>query len=167
MWINKGSRGLCRIVFLLCSVLIVMGCASCVGRGDWEYDLPNGYTIWHVNARKIILGKYQTTYSVSYVIDNYIRAFQYNDCFVGVQGVVHEATAEESPHSDTPVHYIDAVEEKRPSYTLVYYLVDTETETTYGPYDESEYEAKCEELSITDLGEWIQTKPMPEGAYID
>ena len=68
------------------------------GLSDWQYDLPNGRSVWHVNSRDICLMRYfaeiddngnpvtddsgNTIYDTSggsVEIDGYITAFQYGE----------------------------------------------------------------------------------------
>lgn len=149
---NKGDNVFCYIVIFLLFI-IVMGCAGCAdGRRDWEYNLPNNYQVFMSNSSNITI--INLSDFGQYAVENFVKEFCYNDRFVGAKRIV-------------PKNIAHATKEEQYSGMPVYYIVDTEIAVTYGPYDESEYETKCAELSITDLGEWIQTSPMPEGAYID
>lgn len=130
-----------------------MVCSGCsYGRGDWECDLPNDYQGFMGNSSNNTITNHSGI--GQYTVENFIKAFCYNDRFVGVQRIV-------------PEDITHATREERYSGITVYYIVDTENDIIYGSYDQSEYEAECKELSIADIGEWIQTTRMPEGAYID
>ena len=86
------------------------------------------------------------------IVGNHVSSFSYNDRFVGVQRIV----------PDEPNY---CTELERYSKEPEYYIVDTEKQCTYGPFDEAEYEDQCNNMGITDLCEWIKTHPMPDGAY--
>ena len=119
-----------------------------IHNGDWEYDLPNGYTIWHVNSQEIVLGHYNTSNSISTVIEGIILEFCHNDDFVCVKtnNGNESATSQNDPDS------------------VCYYLINTIDETVYGPYTYQEFEDSLTAFGVNTLTDWIATKPAPDGA---
>lgn len=130
--------------------LFISACASGsnqVYNNDWSYILPNDYEIWHVNARKIVCGKKEGEFALGpHVAGDYITEFCYNNQFVCLKCVV--------PPEDITV----PINLENPDY----YIIDTVTDTTYGPLCEATFLEKIRK--ITDLSDWESTTPHPNGA---
>ena len=84
----------CILLACIISVCIILlfGCDyiqpdNQLGNNDWSYELPNEYTIWHVNSRSIICGKKHTENSITNVVEDDIVKFCYNDRYVCMQYV--------------------------------------------------------------------------------
>lgn len=143
-----------KIVSTILVLICVLLMCSC-GLSDWTYDnLPGGYEIWRVNSNHIELIK-PDEYSGGQRrrIDQYVLEFCSNETYIGAMCRPY-IKVEESKQEDFDLY--DA--------KISYYLVDTSTDTIYGPYTLDEYEKRIEELGIKNLSEWIKTYPKPEGA---
>lgn len=134
------------MIFIWISILLLTACFG-PGLNDWQYELPNDYEIWHVNSHSIVCGKKDTDNSLSKAVDAYIAEFCYNNQFVGLKCI------------DVPENWdgrIDGMEQE-------YYLIDTKIDGIYGPFSEKEYFEEVESNDVSDLSEWIKTKPSPSG----
>lgn len=129
-------------VWALCCALMLAGC----GLSDWSYSLPNEYEIVRVNSVDIVLCSEED----GTVLDGHVKAFCYNDVYVGIQHLTVE---------DRSTFDVDKYDES----AVQYYLVDTASKALYGPYTAAEYTAKAEELQVGTLCQWIGTTPKPSG----
>lgn len=141
------------VVFVLSLLLLFVSSRFLPGdnqihNGDWEYDLPNDYTIWHVNSQEIVLGHYNTTNSISRVIEDTILEFCYNDEFVCVKT---KKSNEQLRSQDNPD-------------LACYYLIDTIDEIVQGPFTYQELKDRLATFGINTLTDWIATNPAPNGA---
>lgn len=143
-------------LFSFCSNLI-----SCNwnARGDWSYNLPNGYKIMRVNSTDIVLvaSDYclidEKGYLTNTMVERYITCFCYNAYYVAVRriDVSNDMSFEDIVNKD--------------SDSALFYLVNTETNELNGPYSTLEdFENACMKFEIVDLCDWIDTYPAPEGA---
>jgi hypothetical protein len=139
------------LVFLL--LLPLSSCIRIGGAGDWTFDLPGGYTVVRVNNLCIKVIKDRAT-----VVGEYIEAFCFGETYVGVKRIPFDF--ESGRHED-----IDHVPTAYPDTEREYYLLDTASGTLYGPYTAEEFTARCEELTVTDLCDWISTDGWPDGAH--
>lgn len=119
-----------------------------IHNGDWAYDLPNDYTIWHINSKEIVLGHYNTANSISTVIEDTILRFCYNDCFVCIQINNRDGATRSQNSSDM----------------ACYYIINTNDGAVHGPFTWSEYEESLVVYEVNNLTDWISTKPAPEGS---
>ena len=137
-------KRICRLVLMLSLVvLIASGCL--LERGDWQYELKDGYTIIRVNAHGIELARYNPDWDGYENILNhyYITDFCMNEAYIGVRGI--------------PTADIWATDEELQSSNRVYYLVDISNGNCYGPDSKLEFYNHCEQLSTGDLGDWQST----------
>ena len=116
----------------------------------WTYDLlPNGYSIQKTSEVDIVLGKYiNGSFSVNkngkrIGVEDYIAEFQYGKRYIALKCL-------------EPV--IEGVKVK-------FYMIDSENEDVYGPYDTEEVYLKVAEKIVDEkLGDWIETITKPKGA---
>ena len=138
--------GLEFLFFLLfCSLLL----CSCVGISDWEYELPNNYSIIRFNTSTIAI-----YCEDSPVLDSYVTSFAYNERFVCARRLVLD---------DNRTYFYDDIVEMDFNQA-VYCIVDTQTHNVYDLLDENEFETLCKELMIENLNAWTNTTPKPKGA---
>ena len=125
--------------FVYCVVVVCL--TSCVGAGDWVYQLPNGYEVWHVNSSEILI-KYVKDENNADGIPSFVKEFSYDDRYVfsrNISDVENNNIAEE-----------------------VYYLLDTQEKTTYGPFDTlNELLQVINEQNIEFPKKWFRTSPDP------
>jgi hypothetical protein len=143
------KRFLCVIV----ACLLLLNLSAC-GLSDWSYELlPGDYEIWRVNSKRIILGR-TSEFGLTKVAETYVYAFCYNDRFIGIHGL--DTGDDDLPASvDIREEYKDHAE---------YFLVDTQTHEVYGPMVLEMYNEMIALLQTGTMGDWIATRPMPEGA---
>ena len=139
------------LVFLL--LLPLSSCIRIGGAGDWTFDLPGEYTVMRFNNLCIKVIKDGAT-----VVGEYIEAFCFGETYVGVKRIPFDF--ESGRHED-----IDHVPTVYPDTEREYYLLDTASGSLYGPYTSEEFTARCEELTVTDLCDWISTDGWPDGAH--
>ena len=122
--------------------------------GDWEYDLIEDYSIWRINALDISLVKISDVGThANPVIGSYITCFTFNNQFIAVRKL------------DVPEGYDQDDIFEMNFDEAKYFIVDTETDEVYGPYESAEdFESGCKEIQTGDLGEWIDTYPAPKGS---
>lgn len=141
-------------IFVLTIVVFLSACSSTfsntqIGNNDWEYDMKNGYEIWHVNARSIVCGKRNTAHSLSNVGGDYVVKFYYNTQHVFLQCV------------DVPEDINEEINFSNP----LFYIIDAKTDEVLGPLSEQEFEeALTNTIDFKESVLWINTKPRPEGA---
>ena len=142
------------IIFVLAIAVFLSACSSDfsntqIGNNDWEYDMQNGYEIWHVNSRSIVCGKRNTANSLSTVGGDYVAKFYYNTQYVFLQCV------------DVPEDINEEINYSNP----LLYIIDTKTDTVTGPLSKQEFEeASTNAIGIKESIVWIDTNPRPEGA---
>jgi hypothetical protein len=138
-------------------------------QGDWIYDLPNGYQMWHfsLSSNELVApdGRYHfvtdtgETGATSHAVGQYITCFCYGERYVAVRHVDNMLDDYEKL-----VYEEEDYEQKRDQ--AAYYLVDTESTDIFGPFaTEEEFLAKCEEVGVSDLCDWISTATKPAGAH--
>ena len=148
-------------LYLFCNCVFLSSCSADLSqlfgnwnpRGDWSYDLVGDYSVWRINSTDILLGKYNELSTLSTVIDTYITCFSYNDRFIAVRQL------------DIPDGYDQKDILQMDFDEAKYFIVDSQTDAVYGVFfTEEQFQAKCDELGVGALGEWIDTYPAPEGA---
>ena len=141
-------RGNVLAKFIGVILLIGVFTSGCAGIADWEYQLTDGYAIHRVNSYSIILcdeNHSETTSSI--VLPCYfVTGFCFNEQYIGVQGI--------------PTAGYIASEAELESEQRWFYLVEVSTDVIFGPYDEDEFIAQCDNLLVGDLGEWCDTQEM-------
>lgn len=115
------------------------------GRGDWKYPLPNEYYVFMTNSYEICFTKSEqrpsgrTVYNI--LLPSYIYAFCYSPRYVGIIQTPSKGTSADSRD-------------------VKYYLVDTQEDTLFGPFQENAYQQKCDELQISFSSDWIYSKDL-------
>lgn len=126
------------VVFV--SLVLVLFLTSCAGVSDWSYKLPNNYEVWRINSKEIVV-KYVGEETAEAEIPSFIKEFSYDDRYVCTRNV-------------ESVYENDIFSEK-------YYILDTDEQKLYGPYDtQEEFKYAIEELEIS-LAKWYRTSPDP------
>lgn len=118
----------------------------------WEYKkLPNNYIIKKTGEIEIKLGKeinkkFSTKRNQKQIgVEEYIAEFSYGEKYITLKCL--------NPN------------EKENSIDVKFYIIDTEKEDIYGPYNlESTYLEVKEEIVDEELGEWIKTITQPTDA---
>ena len=140
-----------KIVLLLATMMICFVLTACAGLSDWDYELPNGYCVRHVNTENIALIKEDGRY----VIKRYVLEFCYSDSYIGIKRL---PISDQTPYEE--VLHIEEMDTSNPDY----YLVDTVNDSVMGPYTADKYVQQIQALKIEDMCDWIKTVPKPEGA---
>ena len=151
----------CVLLFLFCGLLLfnLFGCRIIRWnpRGDWEYkDLPGEYSLIRTNNKNIVLESSRwlpipdrENAATKTRVATYISAICNNERYIAVRWTSPEEID------------FDRIQEHDFS-TAEYYLVDSTNDTLYGPFDtEKDFMQQCEELSVGNLTEWIDTLSMP------
>lgn len=146
-------KKICKIMMLVLLLILPLMLAGCPGLSDWAYDkLPGKYAIWRINSQDIQLVKEDAS-SGEPIVGRYIIAFCYDDRYIGVQRVPLEQEYDE-------VVDIETIDTSNPEF----YLVDTETDSIYGPWTYTEYSNGIINFGVTGMCEWIYTSLTPKGA---
>lgn len=116
----------------------------------WTYDLlPNNYAIKKTSETDVVLGKYidglfdvkQDDKQIG--IEDYIAEFKYGKKYITLK----------------------CLEPKDNNVHIKFYIIDTENDNIYGPYQEEEtYNKVAEKIIEEELGNWIETIHRPKGA---
>ena len=143
-----------RCLYVIVACLLFLSLSAC-GLSDWTYELlPGDYEIWRVNSKSIILGRVSEYGLSSCGVETYVYAFCYNQRFIGIHGL--DTGDDDLPAGvDIRKEYKDHAE---------YFLVDTQTHEVYGPMVLKMYNELIAFLQTGTMGDWIATRPMPEGA---
>ena len=136
-------------LFLFCFSFFL---CSCVGLSDWEYELPNNYSVIRSNASTIDI--YNNNVLGGPALRSYITRFAYNERFVCARRLV----------LDDDKQYFFKDIEKMDFDQAVYCIIDTQTYDVYDLLSENEFNLLCTELGIENLCDWIDTVPKPKGA---
>lgn len=152
--IKRGAilLALCFLVFNLFGCRVIRWNPT----GDWTYEnLPNGYALMRINKKTVNL--VITDQQLSHkgvltgrpLINTYISAICNNERYIAVKW--------------TDPDEIDFEKIKDHDFsTAKYYIVDSTNDDLYGPYDTEEaFLRQCEELSVGEFSEWINTLDMP------
>jgi hypothetical protein len=116
----------------------------------WTYDLlPNNYVIKKTSSTNVVLGKYiDGLFEVKEAdkqigIEDYIAEFKYGEKYIALKCL--------EPDDD--------------SVLVKFYIIDSENDNIYGPYqDEETYNAVADKIIDEELNDWIKTITMPDGA---
>ncbi len=152
---HNGSKiiaVLLNIFILILFPIVITACSSekFTMTGDWKYDkLPNNYEVWRINSASIVIGKKDGENSIKHILQEYVLEFCYNNTFIGVKTLTYN----EKLYSASEINS-----------NIKYYLINTETDILYGPYNKNGYEEQCNAINAVDLCGWIKTTPKPEGA---
>lgn len=136
---------------VLACLILLTGCSADWfvgdGRGDWTIDLCAGYTICKINSNQILIGyeKQSELAGGTIVIPNFfVTAYQIQGSYICIQGIRTQGSC--------------ITEEERTGGRLCFYLIDTLSGETYGPYlsyiDFLEY---CRTISLELAQEWNYT----------
>ena len=119
------------------------------GAGDWGFSLPNGYSVVHVDNYSICICKGDNTGGRT-IIGRYIVSFCYDQRYVGVQQI----PIDENIRNLETVSQI--IEESNPA-DYQYYLIDTQADELYGPFDGEEYKTVVDDIGVYSPCQWINT----------
>ena len=139
-----------RILLLVLALLFLGGC----GLGDWEYELIGGYAIVRCNSEDILLTHREAEDAGGTVVlpNCRVTAACTNDRYIGIQAIRYKGLAE----SDKGILIGESA----------FYLVDAINHEVYGPFaSQTEYDAKCSELSAGDMELWRTTEELAAAAY--
>ena len=135
------------VIFVCVFVSIVVLFTGSSGLSDWSYeDLPNSYEVWRINSQDIVVGKVSDNDSFEVKIERFVLEFSYNDRFIGVK----QFPIKQDYNIAIDVKKID-------TSNLDYYIIDSNSDTIYGPYNYYEYKNKCDELKVGTMKEWVKT----------
>lgn len=134
-----------RIVFSGVLVALSMLLASC--RGDWYYELPNGYVIDRANAHTVSLVKKNVnSQSYSFVLEKYyVFAVCVADEYILTSGIQTEGRS--------------ATDDELMQEDRIYYAVNHETGEILGPFaGEDNLKAQLSDVLEMSEIEWIYTE---------
>lgn len=148
-FIKRGNPMRTIIIFFTVVYLALTLLSGCGGMGDWAYDkLPSDYWIARLNAQDIQLVRGTNGMTV---VGRYIIAFSYNARYIGLKRVSME-------DSNNGPENMETLDTSQPEF----YLIDTLSNSVYGPLTEDEYKENTSK--IDDMSEWISTDAAPPGA---
>ncbi len=146
------KKKLIKVVIPLMIVSIFLsGCRFLLvanGRGDWNINLLNGYSISRINAHSIVLSykEYTEKPGNEIVIDNYfLTAYQIADEYICAEGIPTKEEFASDEELESPVRN--------------YYLVDTTNGDVVGPFmNHADLNSYCDTSGLTLSENWMQTK---------
>ena len=109
-------------------------------RGDWSFPLENGYEVWQINSREIVIcwREDPEKASASTVIGSYVAEIAMADGWLCAKQLT-------SPQGTA----------------AQYYLLDMGEKTLFGPYEtQAALEAQRKDLSLTQDLTWIDTSAL-------
>lgn len=125
-------------VIFLAFILLLSGCA---GVSDWSYQLPNNYEIWRINSEEIVIKNMITETNVD-EISGFIKEFSYDNRYVFMRNV--ENISDNNILNET------------------YFVLDTNENKVYGPYDTIEIlQKQAKEWDVDLPQKWYRTSPDP------
>ncbi len=135
-----------KVFVVILFLFVITGCS--LFTDTWIYDdLPHEYAIQKTGETTMVVGKY---------IDD---LFEIKN---GKKQIGFEAYVTEFQSGERYVGF-KCAKSANESVELFFYIIDTEKEDLYGPYDmESTYEAVKSRIVDEDLGEWIKTSTINE-----
>jgi len=118
----------------------------------WRLNFPNSYSLYALNYSFACVDHlYETAV-------NGLQQYCYNDryiCTAGNNGVTSFGFSSPDPSvimTTTPLNY-------------TYYIVDTQEQKTYGPFDtEADFNQQCSDLGVTGLCPWADIDTPPPNA---
>ncbi len=127
--------------FVFINLILVLFLASCAGVSDWSYKLPNGYEVWRINSKEIII-KYVGDETVDAEIPSFVKDFSYDDRYVFTRN-------------------IDDISQNN-IFEETYYALDTESQKVYGPFENiEEMQSQAQEWQCEIPQKWYRTSPDP------
>lgn len=115
----------------------------------WTYDLPNSYAIKKTSDTEVVLGKYVDGLFEIEVngekigIEDYIAEFSYSENYIALKCLIPENAG----------------------VLVNFYIIDSLNANVYGPYETEEiYNEVVNRIVDEELGDWIETITMPDGA---
>lgn len=128
-------------IFIFINLTVVLFLTSCAGVSDWSYKLPNGYEVWRVNSKEVLI-KYAGEETVDAGIASFVKEFSYDDRYVFTRNV--DDISENSIFKET------------------YYALDTEEQKVYGPFGSiEELQNQAAEWQCEIPRKWHRTSPDP------
>lgn len=109
------------------------------------------HVVYYCDVR--ITDTYNFNIGYSYVVEEYVACFSYNDNFIAVRKL------------DVPDHTMFEDIIMMDFNMAMYYLINAQNGEVLGPFPDKEaFETACAEQETGILGEWIPTYPAPTGA---
>ena len=138
-----------RIILFVLAMSILL--AGCIGRGDWDYDLVNGYKLIRSSAHTLRLCcdenlRDQWDNNTIVLKQYYVTMVTISDPFVGLQGIPTQDRSASDEELNTPAE------------NYQYYLLDSVNHLLYGPCSKEAFYDKCEQEDATGLDNWVSTK---------
>ena len=128
-------------IFIFINLTVVLFLTSCVGVSDWSYKLPNGYEVWRVNSKEVLI-KYVGEETADAGIASFVKEFSYDDRYVFTRNV-------------------DDISENS-IFKEAYYALDTEEQKVYGPFESiEELQNQAAEWQCEIPRKWYRTSPDP------
>ena len=119
-------------------ILILLLTTSCAGLNDWDYTLPNGYSVMHINSKKIIIS-YNGNEKTNAEIRSFVKSFVYDSRYV------FAVCSPEKESSDE-----------------IYYIIDTMEHNLFGPFENyCDFEEAADSLGVSVPTNWYRTETEP------
>ena len=123
-------------------IILCISLMSCSGTGDWSFELPNNYEMWHINSNDIHIKYIGDNITNGSEIPNFIKEFAYNERYVFTRNV-------------KDIKSNNILEE-------VYYILDTQEQKICGEYNSvGELYNGANFLGIEIPETWYRTNPDP------
>lgn len=130
-----------KVVSLISFLVLFIFMSSCAGTGDWNFELPNDYEVWHINSSEILI-KCTDLENPGEKIPSFVKEFSYDDRYVFSRNI-------EDVTSNNVLNEI-------------YYALDTLEKKVYGPYKSiEELQKQADEWNVEIPERWYRTSPDP------
>ena len=149
-----------RFLWLFPILLAFIFLTGFAGIGDaphWYYDLPNGYQIAKTNSEDISIDSPYATLDISRRTDVRPRVVAF---FVSEDE--RFVAAEQETLTNGGSYLSDDLQSPPPSI-IYYYIIDTQHHERYGPYTQTTFAAKANEVGLGEI-DWISSTSVPPGA---
>ncbi len=139
---------------LIISLVLMLTLSSCTsywfvgdGKGDWSFELIDGYYITKVNSREILITYKENIDQVGSTIvlpKYFVIAYQITESYILLDGIKTEGNA------------ISDLEFK--DMLSCYYIISTKNHEILGPFNSyDEFYNKCEVMKIQVTDNWVKT----------
>ncbi len=130
-----------KVVSLISFLVVIIFISSCAGTGDWIFELPNDYEVWHINSREILI-KCTDLENPGDKIPSFVKEFSYDDRYVFSRNI--DSVSSNNVLNET------------------YYTLDTLEKKVYGPFESiEELQKQADEWNVEIPERWYRTSPDP------
>ena len=151
------KKMLLLIVFLICVVAVLTGCAFGSGMQDYSYNVGTGYTLYRVSAHNIIVTPTNGNDGTKPEINPKVVEIAWNERYVLVKQIGMKRKYPYNPDSSYEIP---------DNSKVAYFILDTVELKLYGGYDLKEFSEQRKLLEISDEMKLKTVNSYPKEKYV-